>query len=149
MMTERNIFAITAKIAGIISHNGIPDTHGTLLDDIISAIVFEFPEEYPQDKLVVSAKIQLIIKTVARIYGVNISDIYEKKGVDGVRDARNMVYYLIREHTNLTYPQIAATMQKKAHATIISGTKRVKGFLKVGDPYTTKKYKEIKRILNL
>lgn len=104
---------------------------------------------FEKEEMEVNTKVYLIIKTVAQVYNISISDIYKRKGADGVRDARNMVYYLVREHTNLTYPQIAATMQKKAHATIISGRKRVEGFLKVGDPYTTKKYEEIKRILNL
>lgn len=148
-MTERNIFTLISRLAKTISDNGIADNHGTLLDDIVATILMEFPEEYPIEKMKVSAKIHLIIKTVSNVYKVSISDIYGNKGVDGVRDARNMVYYLIREHTKLTYPQIAATMQKKAHATIISGRKRVKGFLKVGEPYTTKKHEEIKRILNL
>lgn len=136
-------------LAKTISDNGIVDTHGTLLDDIVATILMEFPGQYPIEEMEVSAKVYLIIKTVAHVYNVSISDIYKRKGVDGIRDARNMVYCLIREHTNLTYPQIAATMQKKSHATIISGRKRVKGFLKVGEPYTTKKYEEIKRILNL
>lgn len=148
-MTERNIFTLTSKVAKTISDNGISDNHGTLLDDIVSVILSEFPEEYPIEKMKVSAKIHLIIKTVSNVYKVSISDIYGNKGVDGVRDARNMVYYLIREHTKLTYQKIANIMQKKTHATIISGRKRVKGFLKVGEPYTTKKHEEIKRILNL
>src|SRR5690554_5983977 len=93
-MTERNIFTLISMLAKTISDNGVADTHGTLLDDIVATILMEFPGQYPIEEMEVSAKVYLIIKTVAQVYNVSISDIYGNKGVDGIRDARNMVYYL-------------------------------------------------------
>src|SRR5690554_2973098 len=40
---------------------------------------------FEKEEMEVSTKIYLIIKTVAQVYSISISDIYKRKGADGVR----------------------------------------------------------------
>ncbi len=44
--------------------------------------------------------------------------------------ARSLVIYLARQFTSMSYPEIAAAMQRRAHSTIITAAKRVESQLK-------------------
>lgn len=65
-----------------------------------------------------------IVEAIERAFG--IMDLQSKTRTKRVADARQLAYFLMREHTKMSYPDIAL-MFDRDHATVFKGVKVVQG----------------------
>ena len=74
----------------------------------------------------------LIISQVCKFYNVDDVVIRSTKKSKGVADARQVAMYLIRQLTNLSFPDIGKEFARD-HTTVMHAVKKVEGSLKNGD----------------
>ena len=74
----------------------------------------------------------LIISQVCKFYNIDDSVIRSTKKSKGVADARQMAMYLIRQLTNLSFPDIGKEFARD-HTTVMHAVKKVESSLKSGD----------------
>ena len=63
-----------------------------------------------------------IIEAIERAFG--IIDLQSESRTKRVADARQLAYFLMREHTEMSYPDIALVFNRD-HATVMKGVKVV------------------------
>lgn len=67
-----------------------------------------------------------IVAAVSRATRVSMAEIYGRKRSQQISDARHIAMYLIRENTDLSYPQIGRIMGQRDHSTIIHGHRKIR-----------------------
>ena len=79
-------------------------------------------------------KVSDIIDAVSLVSGVHRRDIVGPYRATGYMVPRLCVYWIARNFTLLSYPQIGAAIGKRDHTTIISGVKRVNKYTRIHRP---------------
>ena len=74
----------------------------------------------------------LIISQVCKFYNIDDTVIRSNKKNKGTADARQVAMYLIRQLTNLSFPDIGKEFNRD-HTTVIHAVKKVESMLKTGD----------------
>ena len=74
----------------------------------------------------------LIITQVCKFYNIDDSVIRSAKKSKGVADARQVAMYMIRQLTNLSFPDIGKEFARD-HTTVMHAVKKVEASLKTGD----------------
>ena len=74
----------------------------------------------------------LIITQVCKFYNIDDSVIRSAKKSKGVADARQVAMYMIRQLTNLSFPDIGKEFDRD-HTTVMHAVKKVEASLKTGD----------------
>ena len=74
----------------------------------------------------------LIITQVCKFYNIDDAVIRSAKKSKGVADARQVAMYLIRQLTNLSFPDIGKEFDRD-HTTVMHAVKKVESSLKSGD----------------
>ena len=74
----------------------------------------------------------LIISQVCKFYNVDDTVIRSTKKSKGVADARQVAMYLIRQLTNLSFPDIGKEFARD-HTTVMHAVKKVEASIKSGD----------------
>lgn len=85
-----------------------------------------------------SVNFDMIVEATADHFNLNPNVIYTKSRVRDIADARQVIMYLARKHTNLSSPAIGSRLNRQ-HATVIHGINTVRDRLTVS--------KELKRLI--
>lgn len=75
----------------------------------------------PTKKLI---NFDMIVENTAEYYRLNADTIFTKSRMQDISDARQMIMYLCKKHTNLSSPAIGAKLNR-SHATVLHGIKNV------------------------
>ena len=94
----------------------------------------------------ISITVDKIFSTVYKKYGVSKEDIIGPKKNKEIANARHIMCYLIREVTEMSFPNIGKMMGNRDHSTIISSYDKVKKQIYV-DPLFNIEIHDIKREL--
>ena len=81
---------------------------------------------------------ELIINVVSEHFGVKPEDIISKKRTADLALTRQIVMYLCREYTDLSYQNIAKILNKKDHTTIIHGVNTIADGIKTDEDLNNK-----------
>ena len=81
---------------------------------------------------------ELIINVVSEHFGVKPEDIVSKKRTADLALTRQIVMYLCREYTDLSYQNIAKILNKKDHTTIIHGVNTIADGIKTDEDLNNK-----------
>ncbi len=79
---------------------------------------------------------ETVLQTVAHHFRLEVSRIVSNARHKKVVLARSIAAYLIRQMTTMSYPEIAMTMSRKNHSTIIAAYKRVDTLIRNNDRLT-------------
>ncbi len=66
----------------------------------------------------------MIVENTAEYFKLNADTIFTKSRIQDISDARQMIMYLCKKHTNLSSPAIGAKLNR-SHATVLHGIKAV------------------------
>jgi chromosomal replication initiator protein len=69
--------------------------------------------------------INSIIKTVATAFNIRSSDIKGKRRTKNLIKPRHIAMYLVRKHTNLSYPEIGREFGNRDHGSILYGCNKI------------------------
>lgn len=94
-------------------------------DPINIAIVEQIIREYTTGRQPENIP-STICKKVAEYFKVNLKDIHTKKRTKHIATARAVAIYLIRKHTNYSFPEIARLIGNKNHSTAIHAYQKVR-----------------------
>ena len=72
----------------------------------------------------------MIVENTAEFYRLNPDAIFSKSRLRDIADARQMIMYLCKKHTDLSSPAIGAKLNRK-HATVLHGISAVTERLEV------------------
>lgn len=75
-------------------------------------------------------RVMIILKEVARQYGLTINDLRGDNRCRHIAHPRQIAYVRLRDETNLSYPSIARIMGDRDHTTIIYGERVARARLK-------------------
>lgn len=95
--------------------NNVPITL-SLAEEVISHLV-----KTPAKKVI---NFDMIVENTAEYYKLNPEVIFKKCRTQNISDARQMIMYLCKKHTNLSSPAIGS-MLNRSHATVLHGIKAV------------------------
>ncbi|MFH1419333.1 MAG: chromosomal replication initiator protein DnaA [Planctomycetota bacterium] len=70
-----------------------------------------------------------IEQSVSTFFGLTPADLHTSRKSRTVALARNIAMYLAREHTELSFPEIARLMGNKNHTTVLLACRRIKKFV--------------------
>jgi chromosomal replication initiator protein len=73
--------------------------------------------------------LELIINTVCEHFNISVSDIASRKKNQKIAYPRQIAMYLCKKHTDKPLQEIAATLGRKDHSTIIHGIKKIESDL--------------------
>jgi chromosomal replication initiator protein len=77
--------------------------------------------------------IEQIQHAVANYTGVSVLDQRSKRRIQNIVLARHMAFWLCRELTDKSYPQIAQRFGNRDHTTVIAGVRRINKLLETDD----------------
>lgn len=77
--------------------------------------------------------IKTVVRTVCDHFVISETELLGLSRRQPIADARMIAYWLMRNHTPLTYERIA-TIFRRHHATVIHGVQRLEEFLEINDP---------------
>ncbi|WP_242622783.1 chromosomal replication initiator protein DnaA [Lachnoclostridium sp. Marseille-P6806] len=101
---------------------------------------------YPDNSTVATP--EMIVNTVCEHYGVRESDVTSRKRSSEYVVPRQVVMYILREHTDLTLDRIGKMLGNKDHTTVMHGADKIKEDLK-GNEELKNNIELILRKLNL
>ncbi len=130
----RQIEGVIKKLSGIAFLSEEPLTVETVRRKV---------PEYLSENVPVEDTVKKIIKVCADYYSVTEDEVLGEKRDKNIRLARNASMYLIKELTELSYPNIGDYFGKK-HSTVISNCKTVRETLE-SDPTYAAELEEMKR----
>ncbi|GIW63414.1 MAG: chromosomal replication initiator protein DnaA [Patescibacteria group bacterium] len=155
---EKNI-PIDIEAAKLIAEN-IQDTRG-LEGTLISiyaqvlnkyqqdTITFEIVSNYLNKNLVVKkTDILDVIKTVTAFYGISATKIKSSSRISEISLARQVIMYIAREKLNYKYEDIAVSLRRKDHTTIMHGVDKIKKMI-IKNPNFKKEIDQILSLLDL
>lgn len=134
----RQIEGVIKKLSGITFLSEEP-----LSIDVVRRKV----PEYLSENIPVEDTLKRIIGICSNFYGVTEADVMSEKRDRPIRLARNAAMFLIREITDLSYPNIGDYFGKK-HTTVISNCKTVKDTASV-DPVYAAEIEEMRREIKM
>lgn len=91
-----------------------------------------FPTHHPH-KQPPKPDIQNIIDIISKHYGVSTEELRSKKRIRKIAHPRQIGFYLARQLTDASFPQIGIAFGGKDHSTVMHGVKRVAESLKTDD----------------
>lgn len=115
--------------------------------DISYEILEEALKDYINSNKVNEINSDTIIKTVADYFNINKEDITSKRRTNDLVLPRQICMYLCKQLTQDSLQQIAKSMQKKDHTTVMHGVNKISEDIKV-DKSLYNKIEAIKKILN-
>ena len=92
--------------------------------------------------------IDSIIKTVATAFNIRSSDIRGKRRTKNLIKPRHIAMYLVRKHTNLSFPEIGREFGDRDHGSVLYGCNKITEALKQ-DPSLRQTLELIERDLKL
>ncbi len=87
-----------------------------------------------------------VLSTVARHYGVRVSDLKSSRKTREVTHPRQVAMYLARRLTRASFPEIGKAFGNKDHSTVVKGVKRLDRVLQE-DPEEAERVRTVERIL--
>lgn len=78
---------------------------------------------------------------------VNMAYIRQKKGDKHHIALRQILCFILRKETKLTYNQIAKLLNIKDHCTVINAIKRFNNYIATNDPYLLQFYNPVKELV--
>lgn len=75
-------------------------------------------------------RVTMILKGVAREYGLTINDLRGESKCRHIAHPRQIAYIRLRDETNLSYPAIGRIMGNRDHTTILKGEQAARARLK-------------------
>ncbi|GIW62736.1 MAG: chromosomal replication initiator protein DnaA [Patescibacteria group bacterium] len=155
---EKNI-PIDIEAAKLIAEN-IQDTRG-LEGTLISiyaqvlnkynqdAITFEIVNNYLNKSMSIKkTDILDVIKTVTAFYGVSATKIKGPSRISEIALARQVIMYIAREKLNYKYEDIAVSLRRKDHTTIMHGVDKIKKMI-IKNPNFKKEIDQVLSLLDL
>ena len=103
-----------------ISQNAPIDTR--LAKEVLDNLV-----KIPEKKTI---NFEMIVENTAEFYGLNPDAIFSKSRLRDIADARQMIMYLCKKHTGLSYPAIGAKLNRR-HPTVVHAIKTISDRLAV------------------
>ena len=91
----------------------------------MSLIRFYYDETPTKERRFSAPKMRLIIDTVTDYYKINPRKIFEQNRKEKIKKVRWMIYFLAREMTDASYPQIGRFLNQD-HSTVIHAVKQMK-----------------------
>ncbi|MCM1369664.1 MAG: chromosomal replication initiator protein DnaA [Candidatus Amulumruptor caecigallinarius] len=88
--------------------------------DLAQEVISHFVKK-PAKKII---NFDMIVENTAEFYKLNPDAIFSKSRLRDIADARQMIMYLCKKHTNLSSPAIGAKLNRK-HATVLHGISAV------------------------
>jgi len=95
-------------------------------------ITFDLARQALEDHLNQTGKILTVSDielSVSTYFGLSPADLHTSRKSRTIALARNIAMYLAREHTDLSFPEIARLMGKKNHTTVLLACRRIKKYL--------------------
>jgi chromosomal replication initiator protein len=77
--------------------------------------------------------IDSIQKLVAKHFDVDVSDLVGRRRFHAISHPRHVAMYLTRQHTELSFPEIARRFGGRDHSTVINAVRKIEGRLKTDD----------------
>ncbi len=113
-------------------------------------ISYDFALEFLDKKSTTLKKLTLteVIKAVASYYDIPVSRLKSSSRVSSIALARQVIMYIAREKLNLKLEEIALSLRRKDHTTVIHGVEKIKKLL-MKDPIFKKELEQILESLNL
>ena len=87
-----------------------------------------------------------VMGTVARHYGIKVSDIKGSRKTRDVTHPRQVAMYLARKLTRASFPEIGKAFGNKDHSTVVKGVKKLDRVLQE-DPEEAERVRSLERIL--
>jgi chromosomal replication initiator protein len=87
-----------------------------------------------------------VMGTVARHYGVKVTDIKSSRKTREVTHPRQVAMYLARKLTRASFPEIGKAFGNKDHSTVVKGVKKMEHVLQE-DPEEAERVRSLERIL--
>ncbi|MCQ2497804.1 MAG: chromosomal replication initiator protein DnaA [Lachnospiraceae bacterium] len=115
--------------------------------DISTDILEDALKDYINPNKINEINSDTIIKTVADYFNINKEDITSKRRTNDLVLPRQICMYLCKQLTQDSLQQIAKSMQKKDHTTVMHGVNKIAEDIKV-DKSLYNKIEAIKKILN-
>jgi hypothetical protein len=75
------------------------------------------------------------IQHICNQYEVTLAELRSDDLHERLREPRLIIYYVLREEYGMIWQTIADKLHRLSHATVMSGHKRVKGFMEVSGKY--------------
>lgn len=87
------------------------------------------------DTIKTLVSIDSIIEHVCNEYEVELSDLRTESKRKEVAEPRNILYYILRDEYGMNYQAIADKFHRLSHASIMSGCKKIRGYMEVESRY--------------
>lgn len=91
----------------------------------MSLIQHYYNETPTKERRFSAPKMRLIIDTVTDYYKINPKIIFEQTKTEKIKKVRWMIYFLAREMTDASYPQIGSFL-KQDHSTVVHAVQQMK-----------------------
>ena len=90
----------------------------------------------------------MVLKTVADYFQLQVSDLKSEKRNRGVSKPRQIAVLLLRRHTGASLPAIGAALGGRSHTTILASLRQIEGLI-ASEPAAERAVKDIERQLGL
>jgi hypothetical protein len=87
------------------------------------------------DTIKTLVSIEATINHICNQYDTTLEELQSDSKVKTLAEPRNILYYLLRHEYGMNYQAIADMFHRLSHATVISGAKKISGYMEIHSRY--------------